>query len=84
MRSGYTPAISLLLVSLVGLKGLAAAFDFTNGIHDSAHTVATVVATGVLRPRLAVLWAAFWNFIAFLVFRIAVAKTVAATVNSAL
>ena len=82
MRSGYPPAMSVVLVSLVALVGLAAAFDYTNGFHDSANSVATVVATGVLRPRLAVAWAAFWNFIAFLVFGTAVANTVAQTVKT--
>jgi PiT family inorganic phosphate transporter len=74
--------MSMTLVTVVALVGLAAAFDYTNGFHDSANSVATVVATGVLRPRLAVLWAAFWNFIAFLVFGTAVANTVAATVKT--
>lgn len=51
-------------------------FDFTNGFHDAANSVATVVATRVLSPKLAVVWAAFFNFIAFLVFHTGVAKTI--------
>ncbi|HYY43682.1 MAG TPA: inorganic phosphate transporter [Actinomycetota bacterium] len=51
-------------------------FDFSNGFHDAANSIATVVSTRVLPPRLAVAWAAFWNFVAFLVFGTAVAKTI--------
>ena len=54
----------------------ALAFDFINGFHDAANSIATVVSTRVLTPRLAVLWAAFFNFIAFLVFQSHVAKTI--------
>ena len=54
----------------------ALAFDFINGFHDAANSIATVVSTRVLSPRLAVLWAAFFNFIAFLVFQSHVAKTI--------
>jgi inorganic phosphate transporter, PiT family len=54
----------------------ALAFDFVNGFHDAANSIATVVSTRVLSPRLAVAWAAFWNFVAFLVFGTAVASTV--------
>ncbi len=57
---------------------VALSFDFVNGFHDAANSIATVVSTRVLAPRLAVAWAAFWNFIAFLVFGTAVAKTVGA------
>jgi PiT family inorganic phosphate transporter len=53
----------------------ALAFDFVNGFHDAANSIATVVSTRVLSPRLAVTWAAFWNFVAFLVFGTAVAST---------
>jgi inorganic phosphate transporter, PiT family len=56
---------------------VALGFDFVNGFHDAANSIATVVATGVLSPRLAVLWAAFFNFAAFLVFGTAVAATIA-------
>ncbi len=55
---------------------MALIFDFTNGMHDSANSIATVVSTRVLSPRQAVLWAAFFNFIAFLAFGTAVAETV--------
>ncbi len=55
----------------------ALAFDFTNGFHDAANSIATVVSTRVLSPRYAVIWAAFFNFIAFLVFQTAVASTIA-------
>jgi inorganic phosphate transporter, PiT family len=55
---------------------VALAFDFVNGFHDAANSIATAVATRVLSPRLAVAWAAFWNFVAFLVFGTAVAATV--------
>src|SRR3989449_7470966 len=54
---------------------MALVFDFLNGFHDSANSVATIVSTRVLTPGKAVVWAAFWNFVAFLVFHTAVAKT---------
>jgi len=60
----------------VFLVALALAFDFMNGFHDSANSIATIVSTGAMRPHHAVLWAAFFNFIAFLVFGVAVATTV--------
>ena len=55
---------------------VALSFDYVNGFHDAANSIATVVSTRVLSPRLAVAWAAFWNFIAFLVFHTAVASTI--------
>jgi inorganic phosphate transporter, PiT family len=55
---------------------IALAFDFTNGIHDAANSVATIVSTRTLTPRQAVLWAAFFNFVAFLIFGTGVAKTI--------
>lgn len=55
---------------------LAFLFDFINGFHDAANSIATIVTTGVLSPREAVLWAAFFNFIAFLFFNLMVAKTI--------
>ncbi|MGH2779286.1 MAG: inorganic phosphate transporter [Actinomycetota bacterium] len=55
---------------------VALAFDFVNGFHDAANSIATAVATRVLSPRYAVAWAAFWNFVAFLVFSTAVAETI--------
>ncbi|WP_392538399.1 anion permease [Legionella sp. 227] len=55
---------------------IAYAFDFINGFHDAANSIATIVTTKVLTPKQAVLWAAFFNFIAFLVFNLTVAKTI--------
>src|SRR6188474_293502 len=56
---------------------VALGFDFVNGFHDAANSIATVVATRVLSPRLAVIWAAFFNFAAFLIFGTKVASTIA-------
>ena len=67
---------ALSLPILIGLIAVALGFDFLNGLHDSANSIATVVSTRVLRPRDAVIWAAFFNFIAFLVFGVHVAQTV--------
>ncbi|MDP9096363.1 MAG: inorganic phosphate transporter [Pseudomonadota bacterium] len=61
---------------LYGLIGVALVFDFLNGLHDAANSIATIVSTRVLRPEFAVAWAAFFNFIAFLFFRLHVARTV--------
>jgi len=66
----------LLVVGALVL--LALAFDFINGFHDAANSIATVVATRVLSPGQAVVWAAFWNFAAMAVFGTAVAKTMGA------
>ncbi len=63
------------LYALIGLIGVALVFDFLNGLHDAANSIATIVATRVLAPRPAVAWAAFFNFIAFLVFGLHVAAT---------
>ncbi|PYX97633.1 MAG: anion permease [Acidobacteria bacterium] len=63
-----------LLVAITVL--LALCFDFFNGFHDAANSIATVVSTRVLSPRLAVVWAAIFNFIAAFIFGIAVAKTI--------
>jgi len=65
-----------VLTLIVGLVILALIFDFLNGMNDAANSVATVVATGVLPPKLAVLWAAFFNFVAAFGFEVKVAKTV--------
>ena len=67
---------ALGLPLLIGLIAVALLFDFLNGLHDAANSIATVVATRVLRPQLAVVWAAFFNFIAFAVFGLHVAQTV--------
>ncbi len=61
---------------LIALIGVALAFDFLNGLHDAANSIATIVSTRVLRPQYAVAWAAFFNFIAFLFFGLHVAETV--------
>ncbi|WP_332810988.1 inorganic phosphate transporter [Sphingomonas sp.] len=67
---------TLALPLLFALIGVALAFDFLNGLHDAANSIATVVSTRVLRPQVAVAWAAFFNFIAFLFFGLHVAQTV--------
>jgi PiT family inorganic phosphate transporter len=64
------------MVIVLLLVVLALFFDFLNGFHDSANSIATVVSTRVLTPRLAVVWAAFFNFIAFLFFGLHVANTI--------
>ena len=61
---------------LVGLIALALVFDFLNGLHDAANSIATIVSTRVLSPKAAVCWAAFFNFIAFLFFGLHVAQTI--------
>lgn len=65
----------LALHWLVALIGIALLFDFLNGLHDAANSIATVVSTRVLRPQWAVVWASFFNFIAFLFFGLHVART---------
>ena len=64
------------LMTLAVLVALAFAFDFMNGFHDAANSIATVVSTGVLRPYQAVAWAAFFNFVAIFIFHLKVAATV--------
>jgi PiT family inorganic phosphate transporter len=66
----------LTFALLVALIGVALLFDFLNGLHDAANSIATVVSTRVLSPPLAVAWAAFFNFIAFLFFGLHVANTI--------
>ncbi len=66
---------TIALPLLVGLVGIALLFDFLNGLHDAANSIATIVSTRVLRPQYAVFWAAFFNFIAFLFFGLHVATT---------
>ena len=75
--------LALSLPVLIGLIAVALAFDFLNGLHDAANSIATIVSTRVLRPRYAVLWAAFFNFIAFLFFGLHVAQTVGTGIVSA-
>jgi PiT family inorganic phosphate transporter len=67
---------SVGMLALVGLIGVALLFDFMNGLHDAANSIATVVSTRVLKPGTAVVWAAFFNFIAFAVFGLHVAQTI--------
>src|ERR671923_585887 len=65
-----TPALVFVVI-------VALAFDYFNGFHDAANSIATVVSTRVLTPVMAVIWAAFFNFVAFLVFGTKVASTIA-------
>ena len=65
-----------MTVAIILLILLALSFDFLNGFHDAANSVATIVSTRVLSPRLAVIWAAFFNFVAFLIFGLHVAGTI--------
>jgi len=69
-EAGFVFVIFIILVAL--------AFDYTNGMHDAANSIATVVSTRVLTPRQAVVWAAFFNFVAFLIFGTGVAHTIGA------
>ncbi|MFL4968763.1 MAG: inorganic phosphate transporter [Xanthobacteraceae bacterium] len=71
-----TDGVALGLPLLIGLIFVALAFDFLNGMHDAANSIATIVSTRVLKPRYAVFWAAFFNFIAFLFFGLHVAQTI--------
>jgi PiT family inorganic phosphate transporter len=68
--------MSLQLITVVGLIAVALSFDFINGFHDAANSIATVVSTRVLSPGQAVVWAAFFNFVAAFGFGTAVAKTI--------
>jgi PiT family inorganic phosphate transporter len=68
--------MSVQLITVVGLVALALAFDYINGFHDAANSIATVVSTRVLSPGQAVLWAAFFNFVAAFGFGTSVAKTI--------
>ena len=67
---------TLALPLLIALVAVALAFDFINGLHDAANSIATVVSTRVLSPQFAVAWAAFFNFIAFLFIGLHVAETI--------
>ncbi len=68
--AGWSFAFIILII------GIALVFDFTNGMHDAANSVATIVSTRVLSPKQAVVWAAFFNFVAFIIFGTAVATTI--------
>jgi PiT family inorganic phosphate transporter len=69
-------AATLALPVLIGLIATALLFDFLNGLHDAANSIATIVSTRVMPPQYAVAWAAFFNFIAFLFFGLHVAATI--------
>ncbi len=71
--------VPLLLYALIAV---ALAFDFLNGLHDAANSIATIVSTRVLRPQYAVFWAAFFNFVAFMFFGLHVAQTVGSGIIS--
>ena len=75
--------MTLSLPLLIALIGVALMFDFLNGLHDAANSIATVVSTRVLKPHHAVIWAAFFNFIAFAVFGQHVAQTIGTGIISA-
>jgi PiT family inorganic phosphate transporter len=66
----------LSLPALICLIAVALSFDFLNGLHDTANSIATLVSTRMLQPRYAVIWAAFFNFVAFLFFGVHVARTI--------
>src|SRR6476620_5701013 len=68
--------------ALVAVVAIALVFDFVNGFHDAANSIATVVATRVLQPWQAVIWAAFWNFIAFAILPLKVANEIAKIIDS--
>src|SRR5213075_3202089 len=74
-KIGHHPYVLLILLT-------ALAFDFINGFHDAANSIATVVGTRVLRPMPAVVWAAWWNFVAAWFFGVQVANTVAKMVHA--
>src|SRR5436853_2987999 len=64
------------LLAVIALVAVALLFDYINGFHDAANSIATVVSTRVLSPGQAVIWAAFFNFVAAFVFGVGLAKTV--------
>jgi PiT family inorganic phosphate transporter len=66
----------LSLTALIFIVAVALVFDFINGLHDAANSIATIVSTRVLPPKVAVAWAAFFNFVAFLFFGLNVARTI--------
>ena len=75
--------VSASLALVIALVALALIFDFLNGVHDAANSIATVVSTRVLSPHAAVVWAACFNFIAFLFFGLHVAQTMGTGLISA-
>ena len=68
--------LQISLGIVVVLVATALVFDFMNGFHDAANSIATIVSTRVLKPHQAVLWAAAFNFIAFFLFQLKVASTI--------
>lgn len=75
--------VALSLPILITLIFVALLFDYLNGLHDAANSIATIVSTRVLSPQYAVIWAAFFNFIAFLFFGLHVAQTIGTGIVSA-
>ena len=69
-------SLNISMEMIIFLIALALIFDFMNGFHDAANSIATVVSTGVLKPQYAVIWAAFFNFLAIAIFQLKVAATV--------
>ena len=67
---------------LIAIIALAFVFDFINGFHDAANSIATIVSTKVLTPMQAVIWAAFFNFLAYAIFDLKIADTIAKTVDT--
>lgn len=74
----HTVTVTLVVIII----GLALIFDYVNGFHDAANSIATVVATRVLSPGVAVVWAAFFNFVALFVFHTEVADTIRKSINT--
>ena len=66
-------SLTISMEMIVFLVALALIFDFMNGFHDAANSIATIASTGVLKPQYAVMWAAFFNFVAIAVFQLKVA-----------
>src|SRR5262249_25439280 len=75
------PGAQLMLWLIIAIVVVALLFDVINGFHDAANSIATVVSTRVLSPRVAVWWAAFFNFIAMLIFAPKVADTISKIVR---
>ncbi len=69
-------SLTISMEMIIFLVALALIFDFMNGFHDAANSIATIVSTGVLKPQYAVAWAAFFNFLAIAIFQLKVAATV--------
>ena len=74
----HTVTVALVVIII----GLALIFDYVNGFHDAANSIATVVATRVLSPGIAVIWAAFFNFVALFIFHTEVADTIRKSINT--